>query len=300
MAQTDLEKRWEQAGLTDDFIFSKVFLDPVIAREMIHRVLPELPLGKVTILNSQQKLTSTYDAKGVRFDIYAEDEDGNHYDVEMQVVNHQNLPQRTRFYQSSLANDAFERGQNYSQADNAYVIFFCCFDPFGLGEQRYEIKRQVSKYPDYPYRDGETTLFFDITNLRQTVGPKLQNFLDLLAGRKVDGEDDFIVQLRQRIAHVKQDRKWRKEYMQRTLYEMDIENDRRRAVLEGRKEGLQEGRQEGRSEGVDEERLALVRDLISSGQTKEQAENFLINIRKLSPQQAQYYYQLANSERTRP
>ena len=99
--------------------------------------------------------------------------------------------------------------------------------------------------------------------------------------------------------------------MQRTLYEMDIENDRRRAVLEGRKEGLQEGRQqgrkegrqegrqEGRSEGVDEERLALVRDLISSGQTKEQAENFLINIRKLSPQQAQYYYQLANSERTR-
>ncbi len=311
MAQTDLEKRWEQAGLTDDFIFSKVFLDPVIAREMIHRVLPELPLGKVTILNSQQKLTSTYDAKGVRFDIYAEDEDGNHYDVEMQVVNHQNLPQRTRFYQSNLANDAFERGQNYSQADNAYVIFFCCFDPFGLGEQRYEIKRRVSKYPDYPYHDGETTLFFDITNLRQTVGPKLQNFLDLLAGRKVDGTDDFIVQLRQRIAHVKQDRKWRKEYMQRTLYEMDIENDRRRAVLEGRKEGrqeghqkglqegrqegrekgLQEGRQEGRSEGVDEERLALVRDLINSGQDEQQVENFLVNIRKITPAKAKAYYQ---------
>lgn len=285
MAQTDLEKRWERAGLTDDFIFSKVFLDPVITKEMIHRVLPELPLGKVTILNSQQELTSTHDAKGGRFDIYAEDEEGNRYDVEMQVVNHQNLPQRTRFYQSSLANDAFERGQNYSQADNAYVIFFCCFDPFGLGEQRYEIKRRVSKYPDYPYCDGETTLFFDITNLRQTVGPKLQNFLDLIAGRKVDEADDFIVQLRQRIAHVKQDRKWRKEYMQRTLYEMDIENDRRRAILEGRKEG--------RDEGVDEERLALVRDLIDSGQTKEQVENFLVNIRKFSPQQAQKYYQLA-------
>lgn len=223
--------------------------------------------------------------RGGRFDIYAEDEEGNRYDVEMQVVNHQNLPQRTRFYQSSLANDAFERGQNYSQADNAYVIFFCCFDSFGLGEQRYEIKRRVSKYPDYPYRDGETTLFFDITNLRQTVGPKLQNFLDLIAGRKVDEADDFIVQLRQRIAHVKQDRKWRKEYMQRTLYEMDIENDRRRAILEGRKEG--------RDEGVDEERLALVRDLIDSGQTKEQVENFLVNIRKFSPQQAQKYYQLA-------
>lgn len=73
--------------------------------------------------------------------------------------------------------------------------------------------------------------------------------------------------------------------MQRTLYEMDIENDRRRAILEGRKEG--------RDEGVDEERLALVRDLIDSGQTKEQVENFLVNIRKFSPQQAQKYYQLA-------
>lgn len=64
MAQTNLEKRWEQASLNDDFIFSKVFLDPMITKEMIHRVLPELPLGKVTILNSQQELTSTYDAKG--------------------------------------------------------------------------------------------------------------------------------------------------------------------------------------------------------------------------------------------
>lgn len=93
--------------------------------------------------------------------------------------------------------------------------------------------------------------------------------------------------------------------MQRTLYEMDIENDRRRAVLEGRQEGhqkglqeelqegLQKGRKEGRDEGVDEERLALVRDLIDSGQTKEQVESFLINIRKLSPQQAQKYYRLA-------
>ena len=83
--------------------------------------------------------------------------------------------------------------------------------------------------------DGEVSLCFDVTSLSHTVSQPLQNFLDLLAGRNVDESDDFIVQLRKRVAFVKQNRKWRREYMLRTLYEMDIEHDRRQAVKEALK-----------------------------------------------------------------
>ncbi|WP_251575255.1 hypothetical protein [Limosilactobacillus agrestimuris] len=108
----------------------------------------------------------------------------------------------------------------------------------------------LNYYPDYPYNDGEKTIFFDITNLRKTVGPRMQHVLDLLANRKLDEEDDFIIQLKQRIALVKQNRKWRKEYMQRSLYEMDMENARNEAVKEGHERGLQQGLQQGLQEGV--------------------------------------------------
>lgn len=86
---------------------------------------------------------STHDAKGLRFDIYAEDDHGNRFDIEMQVLDKHNLPQRIRFYQSTLALDSYERGENYLQARNAYVIFFCCFDPFGRSDQWYRIRRGI-------------------------------------------------------------------------------------------------------------------------------------------------------------
>lgn len=63
--------------------------------------------------------------------------------------------------------------------------------------------------------------------------------------------------------------------MQRSLYEMDMENARNEAVKEGHERGLQQGLQEegleqGMQQGSDNERLALVTDLIKSGQSKEQ------------------------------
>ena len=47
MAQPNLEKHWEKAGLIDDFILNKVFLDPIITKEMIHRYY-QISLSKVS------------------------------------------------------------------------------------------------------------------------------------------------------------------------------------------------------------------------------------------------------------
>ena len=109
--------------------------------------------------------------------------------------------------------------------------------------------------------------------------------------------------------------------MQRSLYEMDMENARNEAVKEGHErdlqQGLQEGPQEGRERGLqegrkqgleqgqkegleqvvqqgsDNERLALVTDLIKSGQSKDQVISFLTNIRKMELTEAEGYYQKA-------
>lgn len=293
MEQTSSGKSWEEAGLTNDFIFSKTFLDSKITLELLRRVFPTMAIKGIKILNSQQEIKTTHDAKSSRFDIYVKDYDNRHYDLEMQVENNHNLPQRARFYQSSLATAAYIKGKNYIKANKSFVIFFCCFDPFGLGEQRYDVKRIIENYPNYAYQDHEKSVFFDITSHRKTVGPKLQSVLDLIANRKLDEEDDFIIKLKKRISFVKQNQEWRREYMLRTLYEMDIENKLKEGLKQGHEEGLKQGIEQGIEQGLFKERLSLITDLIKSGQTKEQVENFLINIRQIDPAEAAKDYQEA-------
>ncbi|PEH03548.1 hypothetical protein CP356_09600 [Lactobacillus sp. UMNPBX5] len=315
MEQTGSRKSWEEASLTDDFIFSKTFLDPKITLELLRRIFPTMTIKGIKILNSQQEIKTTHDAKSSRFDIYVKDYDNRHYDLEIQVENNHNLPQRARFYQSSLATAAYTKVKNYIKANKSFVIFFCCFDSFGLGEQRYDVKRIIENYPNYTYQDHEKSVFFDITSHRKTVGPKLQNVLDLIANRKLDEEDDFIIKLKKRISFVKQNQEWRREYMLRTLYEMDIENKLKEGLKQGHEEGLKQGHEEGlkqgieqgREEGIEEgieqglvkERLSLITDLIKSGQTKEQVENFLINIRQIDPAEAAKDYQEALDKKIR-
>ena len=294
-------RSWEKAGLANDFVFNKVMLDKRITLEVLRRVLPALHIKRVKQVVSQQEFTSSHDAKGVRLDIYVEDDQHNRFDIEMQVVDKHNLPQRIRFYHANLAMDCYEKGQNYATADNSYVIFFCCFDPFGYGEQEYQIERRIKDHPDAVYADGEQTLVFDVTSLRQEVNPKLQQFLDVIANRQVGYDDDFIVQLEKRITFVKQNRKWRREYMQRSLYEMDIENSialaKEQGLSQGLEKGLSQGKaagiKEGLSQGKDEERVAMVRGLLNIGQQHDQIINFLVKTRNLTTKQAESYYQAA-------
>ncbi|MCI1975399.1 MAG: Rpn family recombination-promoting nuclease/putative transposase [Limosilactobacillus sp.] len=118
MEQTSSRKSWEEAGLTDDFIFSKTFLDPEITLGLLRRIFPTMAIKGIKILNSQQEIKTTHDAKSSRFDIYVEDYDNRHYDVEMQVKNNHNLPQRNRFYQSSLATATYTKGKTTSKPIN--------------------------------------------------------------------------------------------------------------------------------------------------------------------------------------
>ncbi|WP_283584785.1 hypothetical protein [Limosilactobacillus urinaemulieris] len=87
MEQTGSRKSWEEAGLTDDFIFSKTFLDLKITLELLRRIFPTMTIKGIKILNSQQEIKATHDAKSSRFDIYVKDYDNRHYDLDLNFKN---------------------------------------------------------------------------------------------------------------------------------------------------------------------------------------------------------------------
>lgn len=151
--------------------------------------------------------------------------------------------------------EAYDKGQPYEQADDSYVIFFCNFDPFQLG-QRYVLHKHIDEIPEQIIEDGQTDILFNVPSLRHDVDPKMQAFLDMIAQREVEATDPLVVKLKERIAVVKRNRKWRSEYMRRSVYEMDQEmrekkiregerriRDGKREILEGKRE-LLEGKRE--------------------------------------------------------
>lgn len=251
-----LRKKWEMAGLADDYIFNKVMLDYDICLEVLRRILPDLHIKKIKLPNNQQEFAVAPDAKAVRFDIYTTDEQGNHYDIEMQVADHHNIAKRIRYYQTASSMEAYDKGQPYEQADDSYVIFFCNFDPFQLGQQRYVLHKHIDEIPEQIIEDGQTDILFNVPSLRHDVDPKMQAFLDMIAQRKVEATYPLVVKLKERMAIVKRNRKWRSEYMRRSVYEMDQEmrekkiregerkiRDGKLELLEGKLE-LQKGKQE--------------------------------------------------------
>lgn len=174
----------------------------------------------------------------------------------MQVADHHNIAKRIRYYQTASSMEAYDKGQPYEQADDSYVIFFCNFDPFQLGQQRYVLHKHIDEIPEQIIEDGQTDILFNVPSLRHDVDPKIQAFLDMIAQREVEATDPLVVKLKERIAVVKRNWKWRSEYMRRSVYEMDQEmrekkiregerriRDGKREILEGKRE-LLEGKRE--------------------------------------------------------
>lgn len=244
----ELRKKWDNADLTDDYIFNKVMLDKEVCLELLRRILPDLNIKDIQYPNNQQEFSLAPDAKAVRFDIYTTDERNNHYDIEMQVVNEHNLAKRIRYYQAASTMEAYDKGKTYDFADDSYVIFFCNFDPFNLGFQCYTLHKHIDNAPEHIIRDGQTDILFNIPSSNHDVTPKMQAVLDMIAQRNIEEPDAFVVKLRERMRTVKQNRKWRAEYMRLSMYEMDQQiRERKIQELQAKVEEAQSKLKEGQA-----------------------------------------------------
>ena len=75
----------------------------------------------------------TADGRGIRLDVYLDDEHGTVYDLEMQTTKHSDLPKRSRYYQGMIDLNLIQRGAKFSDLKKSYVIFICTEDPFDEG-----------------------------------------------------------------------------------------------------------------------------------------------------------------------
>ena len=228
------EERWEQATLANNFIFYKVMRHHPDACKHILEMLLKVKIEQMN-MHSEEALEIDHDAKGIRLDVFVKDNE-RMYDVELQLTNTGELPERARYYQGVMDLDSLKAGQKYKELCDSHVIFICFEDVFdnGLPVSTFEnicIEDHTTKLGDRTYKH-----FFYVPSCAKMIDDgEVRSFFEFLISNRAG--NGFTSDLRDYVSDAKHNTQWRHQFMtweRQRAYDFD----------DGRKEGIEVGRQE--------------------------------------------------------
>ncbi len=254
-------KTLQKLTLKDNFLFAAVMSEPENCKQLL-----ELTLGIAVDhveVDTEKSIVYHPQYKGIRLDVFARDEKGTRFNVEMQVAG-QPLERRCRYYHSQMDMDLLLSGVPYGELPDSYVVFLCDFDPFLLGKYRYTVKHVFTEDGSFHYEDGSHTVFLSTKRKNEEEVPEsLVRFLKFLSAGEAesmgDFGDDYVRHLQLTIRRIKSDREMGERYM---LFEEMLKDERTEGWEEGRASGLAEGLVKGRTQGQAQGRIEGAQEMI--------------------------------------
>ena len=104
-------KTLQDLTIKDNFMFGAVMQVEENCRGFLEMVLG-FPIERV-VISTEKSIIYHPEYRGVRLDVYAEDEQHTHYNVEMQMRKKRALGRRSRFYHSQIVMEALVKGVEY-------------------------------------------------------------------------------------------------------------------------------------------------------------------------------------------
>ena len=218
MSEAKKRKQYDELDFTDDFMFCKILQsDKNLCKELTELILSR-KIGEILQVDSQKPIEITADGKGIRFDVYMEDDESTVYDIEMQTTTYEDLPKRMRYYQSMIDLNLIERGAKYKELKKSYIIFICLENPYSeSGLHKYSFKTVCVEDPFVEFQDDLFKIILSAEGDKSDVSDEMGAFLSYLSDKKA--YSDFTKRLHQRVLAAREHVEWRREYM--TLLERD-------------------------------------------------------------------------------
>lgn len=176
---------------------------------------------------------------------------------------------------------------NFNDLKPNYVVFICCFDPFGGDLYRYTFTNRCAEN-GWELNDGTVKIFLNTKGKNKKDVPKeLVHFLEYVENSTDEcvakQNDNAIHHIHQRVANIKKSREWEQKYMRfeellQKEYTEGLQRGHDEGFQEGHHEGLQEGHHKGLQEGI-QTMITLTQKLLETGETDKipmlSDENFL-------------------------
>ena len=211
----------EKLTIVDDFMFGAVMSNPKLCKPLLELILG-VKIQRIEYPELQKVINEKYGSKGIRLDVYVEDEAGTVYNVEIQTTDKKNLPKRLRYYQGMIDLNILNRGEDYASLRRSFVIFICTYDPFGKGRWVYTFENRCREDQDIALGDEAAKIVLNTKGHVGEISKELKSLLHYMDS--LVPEDDYTRELDSTVAEVRRDEKWRLEYMR--LVERDRENRR--------------------------------------------------------------------------
>ena len=223
-------KEWKKATLSNNFIFYKVMRHHPDACKHLLEMLLNVKIKSIKMSN-EEIIEVDHDSKGIRLDVYVTESRRMH-DIELQVINTYELPERARYYSALMDLDNLKAGEKYNKLKDSHVIFICMEDVFdnGLPVNTFEnicLEDGITKLNDRAYKH----FFIAPRCAKMLEDGELKAFFDFLISNKAASK--YTSELDAYVKDAKQNMQWRVQFMnwerQRT-YDIDY----------GKQQGIQE------------------------------------------------------------
>lgn len=140
---TEQQALIKQLNVIDDVFFHKIAEDKAVCEEIL-RIILQKP--KLKVLDAQtQRFLRNIGAHSVILDLLCEDEDGSRINVEMQKTDDDDHVKRVRFNSSNIDTTFTEKGLDYKDFPDIYVIFISKFDMFQEGKTIYHLETIIKE-----------------------------------------------------------------------------------------------------------------------------------------------------------
>ena len=235
-------KPWEELSFRDDYMFKRVMRHKRFCKRMLEKIL-RIEIRDIRYLEDEKTIKTAYESKGIRLDVYVEDDRNTVYNVELQVRKPEKdgLFKRTRYYQSMIDGDLLMAGARYDTLKDTIIIFICPFEVLDGKRHMYTFRNICVEDRETVMPDGATKILLSTKGTLNDVTPDMEAFLEYVDGKTVN--DDFVQEIDKEIKNIKGQESERVSYM---TYAMKIQEERD----EAKAEGIVEGRTKGKVEAI--------------------------------------------------
>ncbi|QWT54142.1 PD-(D/E)XK nuclease family transposase [Eubacterium sp. MSJ-33] len=151
-------ERISKLRLMDDDFFSEALDGKIEAVEYILQTVLERDDLKVVETKAQVEYKSAT-KRSICLDIKAVDRNEEHFDIEIQRADAGTGPRRARFHGSMIDRELLDKGRNFEELPESFIIFITEDDKYDEGVPVYHIERKIEEKGNALFADGLHILY---------------------------------------------------------------------------------------------------------------------------------------------
>jgi len=238
-------KPFDELDITDPIMFGLVFSNKHIAQPFIEHLLG-IKIDHLEAPTPEAVLSFDANHKSVRFDVFAKETNENGdvlrvFDIEMQMMDTKELPQRARYYQSVCDGVALAKGDFYTSLKPQYIIFLCPMDIFGGNHHVYHFENRAKEDTNIRLNDLTFKNFYIFKKYEKFTDPIVKAYMKYFATRNADSDETETIN--DQVSFYKADTLIRNKYM---TFEYEL--------YESKEEGRAEGKAEEAAKALEEKK----------------------------------------------